>query len=276
MRDVEKGYVGTSAGDVHYRAAGDGRPLVMLQLTPRASEQYEAALPHLARRGYRCVALDLMGYGRSDKRDRPWSVSDFAANVEEALRSLGLAPTRLVAGHFTTLIALELLVGRGAPVAALVLDGTPAWTPEQRADRQHAFKEPAAWSADGAHWREFWNFAWGFIQRQDPAFELNADTQSVVLRLALTLLESQFPPTAAAAIFGYDPLPLLSKLEIPVLAISSATDSLRVCHPRVMSLVPRAREHVFAHTHPLYAVGRPELAGEYAAVIDAFFLGTAA
>jgi pimeloyl-ACP methyl ester carboxylesterase len=267
---IRKAYVGTSRGDVHCRFAGDGIPLVLLQLTPRASEQFEPSLDLFAAAGYRCVAIDLMGYGRSDKRDGAWSVPDFADNVREALSVLDIVPRALVAGHFSSLIALEMRVHLDVPIAALVLDGTPAWLPHEREDRRRSFREPPPWCSDGSHWPGFWDFAWGFMKRQEPALVLDATSEPCIRMVTAALLEAVFPPMPAAAMFDYDPLPLLARVKVPVLAITSRTDSLRACHARVIEAVPGATGHEFDSVHPLYQLAQVDRAGEYVAVVTDF------
>ncbi len=87
---IRKSYVDTARGQIHVRSAGDGEHmLVMLQILPFGSQLFEALMPVLAECGYHAVALDLMGYGRSDKRDDVWLIEDFAANIEDALARRG-------------------------------------------------------------------------------------------------------------------------------------------------------------------------------------------
>jgi pimeloyl-ACP methyl ester carboxylesterase len=267
---VRKAYVGTSRGDVHVRFAGAGTPLVLLQLTPRSGEQFGTAVGLFADMGYRCVAVDLMGYGRSDDREGDWSVADFAVNVREVLATLDLAPRALVAGHFSALIALDMLVRLEMPIAALVLDGTPAWLPQEREERRSRFHEPPRWQSNGSHWQGFWDFAWGFMKRQDPGLEIDAVTEPWVRKVAATLLQAVVPPMPAGAMFDTDPMPWLARVRIPVLAITSETDSLRSCHERVLGVIPGSRGHRFACVHPLYSVARPDRAGDYVAVVTAF------
>lgn len=276
---LSKGYVRVREGELHYRravAGGGGTSVLLLQLTPRASEQYEPALQLLAARGYDCWAFDLMGYGRSDKRQRTWEIADYAASIDEAISALDLQPVYLVSGHFSTLVALELILGHRRAVKGLVLDGTPAWTPEDRAEkaRSHGtppYAEPASFSSDGSHMEEFWRFAWGFMSRQHPTFKVEPASDYALRRLVISLLESQFPPTAAQAMYDYDPIPRLRELDMPVLAVTSQTDSLRPCHERVLGLLRHGTGHEFAGVHPLYLINCPAEAKTYVDLLDGFF-----
>ena len=99
---LRKRYVETSRGLVHVQEAGNkGAPaLVLITLTSFAAPLLDGVLPALAEHGWHALALDLMGYGRSDKRDGHWMVEDFADNM-------------LVGGA----IVLMLLALRPEPVA---------------------------------------------------------------------------------------------------------------------------------------------------------------
>ena len=92
-----------------------------------------------------------------------------------------------------------------------------------------------------------------------------------VRRITAALLQAVVPPMPAPAMFDFDPIPLMPRVRIPVLAITSETDSLSSCHERVLGAVPGARGHRFDCVHPLYSVARAGRAGEYVSVVADFF-----
>ena len=51
---------------MHYLAAGDGEPLVLLHGFPETSHAWRKVMPALARR-FRVIAPDLRGFGQSDR-----------------------------------------------------------------------------------------------------------------------------------------------------------------------------------------------------------------
>ncbi|HRX88018.1 MAG TPA: hypothetical protein P5528_01115, partial [Steroidobacteraceae bacterium] len=71
---MKRAYADTPDGQVHYRVAGTGQPIVLMHWAPSSGRQHEQLLPLLAARGFRAFAPDLMGYGDSDKPDRQWSI----------------------------------------------------------------------------------------------------------------------------------------------------------------------------------------------------------
>ena len=105
---VQRGYVETSVGLVHYRRRGTGSPVVLLHQTAWNSVQYRRVMPLLAAAGLQAIALDTPGYGMSDTPEAPPSVPGYAELIAEAMSGLGLS-TAAVVGHHT-----------GAPMAAPV------------------------------------------------------------------------------------------------------------------------------------------------------------
>ena len=70
-----------------------------------------------------------------------------------------------------------------------------------------------------------------------------------------------------AALGAYDMLARLSRLELPVLALSAETEPLYPMHSAVVAAVRGVQQHVFAGAHPLLD---PARADEYVAVIERF------
>lgn len=77
---------------------GDGPPVVMLHGEPTWSFLYRKMMPPLLKTGYRCVAPDLPGFGRSDKpTDEDWySYEAHTAAVASLLKDLDLQDVTLV------------------------------------------------------------------------------------------------------------------------------------------------------------------------------------
>lgn len=261
-----KGYCDTAAGQVHFRECGTGSPLVLLHWAPASGRMYEPLLGRFAERGFRAIAFDLYGYGRSDKRDGGWSIADYARNLGEAMRAAGAWPADVVGGHLGAAIAAELAIAEPGGVRKLVLDGSPAWTPEQRSALFSRFGglSPAI-DAQGSHKL----FAWEMIERSlkewDSRFEVTPETLPVVYAYLADFYETGL--VAKPALFAHDMRERLALLGVPVLALSADTEPLRPTHTTVVARVRGARSHVFPGAHPLLD---PARAAEYAAVISDF------
>ena len=113
---------------VHYVDEGpaDGEPVLMLHGEPTWSYLYRRMIPVLAAAGLRPVALDLVGFGRSDK---PAARSDhtYQAHVDwtwEALAAIGIESVTLVGQDWGGLIGLRLVAEHPERFARVVAANT--------------------------------------------------------------------------------------------------------------------------------------------------------
>ena len=101
---------------------------------PLSGRMYAHELSVFAAAGYRALAVDLMGFGRSDRREGPvWSVPQHADVLEEVLSALDARSVTVVGGHYSTPMAVELAQAERAArrdIRALVIDGGPMLPPE--------------------------------------------------------------------------------------------------------------------------------------------------
>ena len=266
---AKRGYVDTRDGQVHFRSAGDAEapPVVLLHWTPASGRQYEPVLVALAARGWRAIAPDLLGYGRSDPRPADHDLPAFAASMDEALAALGVAAAPVVGGHVSACVAVELARLRGARVPRLVLDGCPLWPPEMRAQmaRFVAGSGPQV-SADGSHRTLPWDRVEAFVREWRPGFAATDADLPWFYGLVIDFLETRFA-SSARALAAYDLAAALPTLRVPTLFLTASTDPLRGHHDAARSLVAGSLEHRFEGLHPLHD---PARADEYAAVLDRF------
>ena len=91
-------FVAANGGRVHVVEAGDGPLVLLLHGFPQFWWAWRHQLPALARAGYHVVAMDLRGYGASDKPPRGYDTPTLAADVAGVVRALG-ATNAVVVGH---------------------------------------------------------------------------------------------------------------------------------------------------------------------------------
>ncbi|GIW07660.1 MAG: alpha/beta hydrolase [Dehalococcoidia bacterium] len=154
---IERGYVGRAGGQVHYRAAGAGAPVVILHMTPSSSLSWEPVARELAKRGYRAFALDTPGYGLSDPLSDEPTVQQWADRLAWATEQLGLRDFFLFGHHTGATIAATIAANRPASVRKLALWGYTAWPPDVMARNREA--PISSFSESGQELLDRWN-AW--------------------------------------------------------------------------------------------------------------------
>ncbi len=91
-------FVAANGARFHVAEAGDGPLVVLLHGFPQFWWAWRHQLPALAEAGYRVAAMDLRGYGASDKPPRGYDTMTTAADVAGVVRSLGESEA-VVVGH---------------------------------------------------------------------------------------------------------------------------------------------------------------------------------
>jgi non-heme chloroperoxidase len=136
--------------EIYYKDWGRGRPVVFSHGWPLSADAWEDQMFFLAGRGYRCVAHDRRGHGRSGQ---PWYGHDmdtYADDLAELLDELevrdavlvghstgGGEVARYIGRHGTARVAKAVLVG-AIPPLMLQTETNPAGTPLAAFDRIRA------------------------------------------------------------------------------------------------------------------------------------------
>ena len=116
---------------LHYVDEGprDGAPVLFLHGNPTWSYFWRRPIAELSARGHRCVTLDHMGFGRSDKPARlsAYSLRRHVDNAIALIDELDLDEVTLVAHDWGGPIGLGAMVERRERLSRLVLMNTWAW-----------------------------------------------------------------------------------------------------------------------------------------------------
>lgn len=91
----ESHYVDVYGAKMHYISEGSGDPILFLHGVPGSAYVWRNVVPHLTSLG-RCIAVDLIGMGKSDKPDIEYSVFDQIKYVEKFIETLNLKRITLV------------------------------------------------------------------------------------------------------------------------------------------------------------------------------------
>jgi haloalkane dehalogenase len=85
----ESRYIEIEGSRIHYVEEGAGDPILFLHGNPTSSYLWRNIIPHVAPVG-RCIAMDLIGMGRSDKPDIEYRFEDHAKYVDGFISTMGL------------------------------------------------------------------------------------------------------------------------------------------------------------------------------------------
>ena len=85
----ESHYVDVEGSRMHYVEEGAGDPILFLHGNPTSSYLWRNIIPHLSSQG-RCIAPDLIGFGKSDKPDIGYRFFDHVRYVDGFIERLGL------------------------------------------------------------------------------------------------------------------------------------------------------------------------------------------
>lgn len=91
-------FVAAHGARFHVAEHGEGPMVLLLHGFPQMWWAWRHQLTALAEAGYRAVAMDLRGYGASDKPPRGYDTTTLAGDVATVIRSLGASSAHVV-GH---------------------------------------------------------------------------------------------------------------------------------------------------------------------------------
>lgn len=110
-------------------------PVVILHGWGLSQEKFHALQEQLAKRNITAYAPDLPGFGKSSVPDKPLFLADYADFLDSYLKKHHIAEPILLGHSFGGRVALKYQFMYPHNVAALILTGTPGYTPIPRVKR---------------------------------------------------------------------------------------------------------------------------------------------
>ena len=112
------------SGLVHYEAFGRGRPLLFLHGWLGSWRYWMSTMEALSDK-YRTYALDLWGFGDSDKSDPRYHVSDYVALIDNFVENMGIREAPIIGHALGATVGLEYAVRYPDRVKKLVAVSLP-------------------------------------------------------------------------------------------------------------------------------------------------------
>lgn len=247
---MKRAYLDTPAGQIHYQTDGSGEPLLLIHKTSLSADEYAEVIPIFAK-SHRVIAMDTLGYGKSDKPSIVYYIEDYAQSIIDFLKSLGIKRTSLV-GHLTgASIAVEVTASHPEWVNKLVLISCPYYDPEvleARLKTYHFGVEEI--KEDGSHLLELWSRYRETMPQAKPE-----NLQRTILGY---LMAGPRAHDGHQAVFRYPIEKRLRLIQCPTLLISGGKDD--IFHNRLQvtrDLISRCRTEVIEGGGDLVPLEKP-------------------
>jgi non-heme chloroperoxidase len=226
---------------------GKGNPILFLNSAALTTQMWDYQMVALADRGYRCIAFDRRGHGRSDRPLGGYDYDTFADDVSSVITALDLHDLTVVAHsmgggeivryltrHGSARVARIVLVASTTPFL-LKTDDNPNGVPSSAFDAVRA-----SWRKDFPKWVAD-NTAPFFVPETSPA--MMQQLASLMIQCPVPIaIECQKASTATD--FRAD----LAKIAVPVLVIHGDRDAsapLALTGKPTAELIPGAQLKVY-------------------------------
>jgi pimeloyl-ACP methyl ester carboxylesterase len=174
---IKKGFVNVGRGQVHYRMAGSGPPIILLHDSPRSSVLHIPLLKEFADQ-FTVIAIDTPGYGNSTPLDlgRPLEIPDFGTALADTIAAFGVQRCPVYGFHTSSKITLAFAAKHPERVAVAILDGLSL--PPGGADPAFiaSYMKPFTVTDSGSYLAEEWTRVLDF-QRWFPWFAKTKDAR---------------------------------------------------------------------------------------------------
>jgi len=92
---------------VNYKTAGKGLVFLILHGWGSKSDKWKEVISQIADNGFKVIAPDLPGFGKSDQPQKAWGVEEYADFVEQFVSSLNLNKLNILGHSFGGAVAVK-------------------------------------------------------------------------------------------------------------------------------------------------------------------------
>lgn len=218
---------------------GEGPVIILIHGIASSAVTFRRVVPLLQDR-YRCISLDLLGFGESPTPvDATYTVEEHVAAINATIRSLGLSAPFILVGHsLGSLLAVRFAAQYPAQVSRLVLVSPPAYL------SQSEIGDPLERARMGVYLK-----AYEFLRGNKDVTMATASTISRVLQLgtALEVTERNWNPFVLSlknCIESQTTVSDIANVKVPIDVVYGALDPFIASG--TMTIIERMR-HVTMH-----------------------------
>ena len=224
---------------IYYEVSGEGLPFVMIHANPFDHNLWMYQIAHFS--GYfRIVAVDIRGYGRSDKPATPFSLKNMADDVLGVCRDERIEEA--IVGGVSVGSGMALLMGLDHPdfCKALILVGGSSGPGGSIDERIHGYTRVGVEKYHIQHLREL--VAPGFPETKLGNYLLNMFVECD------PWLSGESIGQIFRARGGTDMTPRLGAMKVPTLVINGEHDNSLASGKKTASLIPGAVHKILPNT----------------------------
>jgi len=245
---MKKAYADLKKGQMHYRFAGNGDPVIMVHMSAGSSGEFEKIGDTLAEK-YAVYAVDLFGFGYSDKPEKYLSIREHAETIVEFMDSLKIPAAYLVGNLVGANICARVAAEYSDRVKGLLLahvcyNPDPQFYPSLR--NTFTVQPPIN---DGSHMQEIWKKA----SRYGESAEVT-DRRAIFMHLAGPFMEAMHWALCEDENFG----DCLQKIKVPTVVIAYGNPPAGPMPEEAVKIIPGAKFEVLEGCSPLVTMSGPE------------------
>ena len=215
--EIERGLIRTKAGHIHYRAAGQGMPVMLCHINQQSSALMLELMQVLAGR-FRPIAIDYPSHGHSDHVAEQPSIDDYAASALAVMDALGVEKAAVMGEAVGAAVSIALSSANPDRIVRTVLVNCPFYPDRSVADRSHAPLKSGLRPADPSGFPTTRTIE--FMLGQDPGHAPVNPSQSWMDRINVAQLEvGRDRWQALDALHDFDIVGRLGQIRCPVLLL---------------------------------------------------------
>lgn len=214
---------------LYYKELGEGRPVILIHGWPLSADSWDPVMMQLAENGYRAIAYDRRGFGRSEQPPKGYDYDTFADDLADVMKETGADQNAALVGfsmgggeiarymsrHGGKGVSQAVLVSSVVPYM-LKTDDNPDGVPDEtfqsmtkgmKKDFRHFFTD---------FFKDFYGDGWVTqkVSEEEKHWAWNT-----------TMMAGQYATLQAAAAFAYtDFRPDLASFTVPTLVIHGTAD----------------------------------------------------